>query len=188
MEIALTKDYSWVRTAAVAVAVTLGFAGLYFFLCMINPALAKSAMGGLVFGKTIRVANALRAFLLVSPFAVIGTGLGAHMFNVATGTALIWAAPFMPIAQTAVALAGAAWSKVWGRAWWKDLIVLGCVGFTGALLVSLNLTSFAILAAGLPFGKLLVSAVQFKLLVGTLTVMAGYPLVLLYDKTWGAKK
>ncbi|BCS54058.1 hypothetical protein [Geobacter sp. SVR] len=180
METAITSTR--ISTVAMkALAVTIIVAAVYWAICMVSPELAKSSVAGLYFGKTLKFANMLRAAILVSPYAVIGTGVGAWMFNLTTGTAGMSAYPILPFVITLIGLGFHRLSMKIGRNTVKDLALLTVFGVITGAIIALNLTSFAVLAGGLSLAALK-GPIIFKIVGNTLTVLAGYPLVKVFDR------
>jgi hypothetical protein len=177
MENILVKEnsYAIVKT----IAITLSIAVIYWMICMYTPELSKASVTGLFIGKTIKLANMLRALLIISPAAVIGTGIGAWMFNLSTGTAGLSAYPILPIVVTSIALGFHKVSQKIGRSTLKDLTILGLYGLVSSSIVAFNLLIYTLIMAPT---TVLTSLVIWKIVVGTLTVMAGYSLVLVWEK------
>ena len=164
-----------------AIVVVISIAFIYWLICMITPELSKSSVLGVYFGKSIKLANMLRAFLLVSPAVVIGTGIGAWLFNMSTGTSGVSAYPILPFILTAVGLAFYKISQKYGRSIIKDLIILTIFGFISSLIVTLNLMATSILVGDIAL-KIITPNIIWRLFIGTLTILAGYPFVLIYEQ------
>lgn len=182
MEAILRDDRvrSVARTLVRAVAITITFAVLYWAISAANPMLAKSLTEP--FGLTFRWANALRAFML--PFgapAVVGTSFGAQAFNVSTGTVGLFGQAFMPVITMLIGLLMLTWSKVWGRSTLKDLTVLTVYGALVGLVVAARHAGIALTVAPEAYRPLLEVAVLTRVGVTTLTHVAGYPLVRLWE-------
>jgi hypothetical protein len=167
-------------TVVKGVAISITFAAVYYAICMANPLLATSPIGGI--SNTLRIANALRAFVLISPASAIGCGIGAQMFQVSTGKAALLSYPIQPMLVAGIYLLGGVVSQLWGRSTFKDITVLAVSSFIAAVLKAINLVAVAMLFHSATWGSLLSGVVLTKILIAVLVVLAGYPLV----RSWEA--
>jgi len=175
-----------IKALAKGVAISLGITSLYILICYANPALAKSAMGGFVFGKTLRLANILRAFSLISPGGAIGVALGAWYFNVLTGTVgLSFGYLVLPFAHLGGGLTVHFISKKVGRSFFKDLLLLGTYGLFMGIVITLHLTSLAIFVKGETWSALFTAAAATKISSNIIITMMGYPLIRGWEKVIG---
>ncbi|MDT8434709.1 MAG: hypothetical protein RQ731_08145, partial [Anaerosomatales bacterium] len=132
-----------VRTAArattKAIALTVTFAALYYFMNSLNPAVAKSI--GEPFGLTFRFAQVLRAFTLwLGPVVPVGTFVGSKMFNSSVGDAF----SFVPVFNMFIGIGIWRVSKLIGRSTRKDLALVLAYGLLTGLVVSLKLSGWAL--------------------------------------------
>jgi len=162
-----------VIAATKAAAITIGFATAYVVMTVYSPVLAKSSFAGMAFGSTLRIANVLRAFSLVTPLAPIGTFFG----SIAMDAGNPWGAALTPALNTAVGLGVWTISRRIGRSVAKDLCLLAIYGLLSALIVTFTNAGMAVLVSGAAFLPLVRSLIGFKVLTSMVIYMAGYPLV-----------
>jgi uncharacterized membrane protein len=168
-----------VKTAIKTVAITVSIATLYFSMCILTPTLSKSSVSGKIFG--VRVANMLNAVVVISPPALVGVRMGAVAFDITTGTA-VGGRIILPVIILGFGLFLNRVSKRIGRSKIKDLLIIAVFGFFASLFVAMNHASMTLLLTGIGWSTLLTQALLFKLIVGPLTFMSGYPLILGFEK------
>lgn len=159
-------------TTAKVVAIALSFAVLYVLMTTYSPVLAKSSMAGMLFGKTLRLANALRAFALVTPLAAIGTGVGGIWMDMTSAAPNVWNSVF----NTTWGLGVYAASRRWGGSRLVDMSLLAGFGVLSGLTVSITNGSMFLLAGGQADGTFM-SLVGFKVVSSVIIYMSGYALV-----------
>jgi hypothetical protein len=175
------KSISVTKTIVEGLAITISFASLYFILCMLNPTLAQSNLVG-IFGKSFKVANLLRAFVLWNPMSAVGMFLGSQMFDSATARAFV---PVDVLGMAQVGLGFSIWgiSKKIGRTWYKDIALLALYGVLGSLIMSVNVAVVAGIMQGTGLsniGKIFKEIIWFKVWSKTLLFIGGYPLLKLF--------
>ena len=169
--------YTQVKNIVLAVTMIVSISLLYFGICEMTPLLSKSPYLG-SFGKAIRLANSLRALVVVSPYAIIGTGVGALMFSIANGNVALGAGAIIPAIVTSI---GLYINRVYKeKTFLKDLFFITIYGILASLVVSTNLISM-LYVAGL-FNNTVWLALMSKIGITVATMLAGYPLVILYRK------
>jgi hypothetical protein len=179
MEQVLTrvKPIAIARQAVVALSVAVA----YFLLAKVNPFAGLTGAASIAVLSNIRMANILRALVIVSPGAAIGVALGAHAFNISTGKVLIGAYPIMPLIAAGVGLFTYGLSQKWGRSVGKDLALIALYGFIMGLVVTLHLTSIAAFVDDKTLKIFFTGAAQWKILTHTIVPMLGYPLLKLVE-------
>lgn len=166
------------KEVAKSIALTLGFAVAYYLMVQYSPVLAKSSLAGMMFGKTLRLANMLRAFLFVTPTAVYGTTLGSFMLNLEASPM----AGLVPGVMLATGLYLRRVSKKIGRSVGKDLAILCVYGLVSALIVSIR---GLIAVNALNIDGLVGDIVTYKFITSPLIYMAGYPFVRMWEHARG---
>jgi hypothetical protein len=158
------------------IAITICIGALYFFMLIHNPGNYLVGLPGIESISNIRWANVLRPLALIFPASVFGISAGAYMFNVYTGKILIGMYPIMPFIILGVAIVMCSLSNIWGRSTSKDLIVLTLWGLIIGVMVSLHITSIAILLTPVTWGKLLSIGVAWKIFTHIAVMWIGYPI------------
>ena len=172
------KAKSAVRAVAVFIVISVTFGALYYVLAAWNPALSKSVAGP--FAMTFRLSHLLRAFTLwLGPAVPFGTFLGSQAFNGSLGMP-----SFVPIVNLAICLGIAAVSRFWGRSYLKDIVLLLLYAVLTGLVVSLKLTTIALVLDPASWQPLLTSAILLKIATHSLVYMAGYPILLVAEKVF----
>jgi hypothetical protein len=174
----LARAYAIAKYIALAFVITLSFAFLYWGLCMLTPTLSKSYLMIPVFGKSIKLANLLRAFTLWTPWAEVGCSVGQQWFDSSIGMP----PPFSidTWAHIAAGFGAYYWAKTWGRSTIKDLLVLIVYGIVGSLISTVNASfigvAFLASTIGTGFVELFKGAILFKTITKTTMILLGYPL------------
>jgi hypothetical protein len=170
--------YTQVKSLVIPIAIVVSIALLYVGLCELTPILSKTPVLTATFGKTLRLANMLRALVLVSPAGVIGTGVGALLFSISNGSISFGAQSIVPVMIT---MFGLVINRLYTTPTMvKDLSLLAVYGMFSGLMVSMNNT-LMLLSVGKLDG-LISSAITGRVIISMFTVMAGYPLVLAWRK------
>jgi hypothetical protein len=162
-----------VREAAKTMAIVIGFAIIYALMTIYSPVFAKSSFAGMVFGKTLRLANMLRAFALITPLAPIGTAIGSASLKLGSGLTEY-------VGTTLNLLLGLfiyRQSQRFGRSMVKDLSLLAFYGLVSGLIVTVTHAGFASLLGIAGFKDLVTEMLTFKMLTSMVIYMAGYPFV-----------
>jgi hypothetical protein len=163
---------------AIFAVITLSVTALYVALCYINLPLAKSSAQGMIFGDTLRVANALRGLMLEVPAASLGVALGGYAMNLLTGTVMWWGMFINPVVQLAAGLASYRVTHAWGRSFLKDTVILAVLGLVGGVVIALNLSAAASVVHGTMLGQLLTMAAFTKITSNVVVTVIGGTLVL----------
>jgi hypothetical protein len=179
--------YTQIKTTAIYVAITISIAAVYFGICEATPFVSKAVLFSGGFGKAIRFANVLRALVLVSPAAIIGTGIGATLFSIANGSIGFGAQMLVPSIMVIFGLMLNRFCiNIEKPTLYKDLFVLSIYGLFTGLIVSFN-NILLMISVG-KFTNVVFWAVGIKLLNSMFTVMVGYPLVLAWRKLQSINK
>jgi hypothetical protein len=181
MELVLTQTKTISKVVAKQAVVALSVAVAYFLLAKMNPLAGLTGAASLAAFANIRVANVLRALVIVSPGAAIGVAAGAHAFNISTGKVLLGAYPIMPIIAAGVGLFTYTLSQKWGRSVGKDLALIALYGWIMGVVVTLHLTSIAAFVDDKTLKIFFTGAAQWKILTHTIVPMLGYPLLKLVE-------
>jgi hypothetical protein len=162
-----------IKAIATQVVIALSFAALYYGMVMYSPVPAKSSLIGMVFGKTLRLANMLRAFVLVTPMAPVGTAIGAYLMKVHAGFGEYLGSSLNLILGLSIYRV----SKKVGRSVLKDLVLLATYGFLSGLIITITHAGLAAFMNLGTFTSLLYGLLTFKLVTSTVIYLAGYPFV-----------
>lgn len=177
MEQTLNNQRTLTQTIVKEGAIVITFAVLYFAMVNMNPWAGLTGMANLAILSNIRIANILKAFVIVSPSAVGGIAMGAYAFNMYSGKVAFGAYSAMPFITMCIgALAFFVSAKI-GRSTIKDLSVLAVYGLITGLVVSLNLVAISTLVSNETWSMIFTTAVQLKIAFHIITPMIGYPLV-----------
>lgn len=175
MELALERvkplSKTVVKEVTMAVAITIG----YFTLCVINPFQSVTAFLSLTL-PNVRIAEALRPLSLRSLGAVAGISTGAWMYNLYTGKALLGVYPAIPVIMGAIWTGVHFASKAWGKSYKKDLTLVALGGLATGLLVTLHLTSLAILLQGSVWSEALKFGALWKIASHVIVPVMSYML------------
>lgn len=158
-------------------AITMGFAVVYMLGVEFSPILAKSSYAGVAFLPTIRVVNVIKAFVLITPLASIGTGIGALILDLGSPMSQ-YIGPFLK-----VALGVGVWkvSTKMNRTPLKDIALLGAYGALSGLLTSIVNSVLAVAIDNATFTQIFAEFALFKIVTTSLVFMAGYGLVKGYE-------
>jgi hypothetical protein len=176
MEQTISKSISlpYVRPIVISVSVALAF----WLLCVVTAGLSTSSIMTLKFGYTYKIANTLRALVIVSPAAVVGTGIGSLLWNITQGN-FSAASPIMPIATTGVGLFLCGLSRRLGHTLFRDMLILVLYGCLHGILISSN---YFALASVLSLNNVPLNLILIKMLTSSCIICAGYPLVVAWRK------
>jgi hypothetical protein len=158
------------------IAITVGY--LYFGMVAINPMAGLVGFHSLTTFVNMRWANLLRALVLTGPGAAFGIAGGAMAWNVYSGrAALSIAYHTMPFLNIVIGISAYKAYKKWGENYWAGLGIIGVYGLIMGSLVTMNLTSLAMLFQNEAWSKLLLAGAGWKVMVSTLIPMIGYVLL-----------
>jgi len=170
MELAL--DWKVIsKTALKEITVALALSVGYFTLCIINPFQSFNAIISLSALSNIRLADILRAKAINSIGAAGGIAMGAHFYNLYQGKVGIYSV--MPLIIFGIWATAHQISEKIGKSTKKDLMVIGVAGLLTGAVVTLHLTSLALLLHA-DWSKLLTVGAMWKMINHALVPMVGY--------------
>ena len=165
----ITVSKAVVKEMGIALAIGVG----YFTLCVINPFQSLTAITSLSVLSNVRIADVLRAKAISSIAAAAGIAAGAHFYNVYSGKVLLGAYPIMPLIIFGIWATAHQVSKRVGKSTKKDLAVIGVAGLLTGIVVTLHLTSIAMLIDA-EWTKLLTMGAMWKMINHAIVSMVGY--------------
>ena len=163
--------FSEVLIKELLIAIAIGIT--YYYAAHFDPFAATTGLANLLAGH-IKLANILKAFILISPGAAIGIAGSNLALLVDSGKIAI---PSYLILQPIVLLLGLgtyALSKKIGRSTIKDITLIVMYALISGFIIKLNLVSIALLFDNATWGKALQLAVLTKILVNIPIMLVGY--------------
>ena len=169
------------KTLVREIAIAITFAIAYFILVKINPFTALAGTASLATFATIRLANVLYAFILVTPSAAVGIAMGGYAFNVSSGKVAFGSYPIIPFIMMVVGLGVYYVINKIGRSVKTDLIILTIYGAIIGSIVALNNILFAVATDETVLGTLFTIGALYKIFNHIIMFLLGYVFVTKFD-------
>lgn len=177
MEATIGKTVNWsieklrvmFRYLAIQTAIAVPVTFLYWGISTATPTISKT-LTLIGFENSLRLANALRGLVTVSPGAVVGTGVGANIFNSTQGRPDV----ILPIAMVAIGLAIHGIAKLSGKSIIKDILLVALYGAIGGFLVTVKKLSIALLLSPVIGEKFMAYLFTYKMWTSVVIYLLGF--------------